>query len=106
MRVQMDNFDLIDHLSVVISIYNINIKQIKWRKVKLQYNEMYLSTQDAHADRLCWPFRSIADLSIYLLYKFEWIWTKNKKVSFARFCVQIFKHTCTHVHAFSEKKWL
>jgi hypothetical protein len=57
----------------------------------------------AHAGQLFWPCRAVGDLNIYLLFKFEWIWTENKKVSFARFYVQKFKHTCTRVHAFSEK---
>jgi hypothetical protein len=35
MHVKMDNFDHIDQLSVSIFIYNINIKEIQWRAIKL-----------------------------------------------------------------------
>ena len=41
MRVQMDNFDHIDQLSVSISTYDTNIKQIQWKTKKLQYNDLY-----------------------------------------------------------------
>ena len=94
MRVEMDNFDQIDQLSVSISTYDTNIKQIQWKTKKLQDNEMYpyyntfaRAHVHARAVRLFWPCRSIGDLNIYLPYKYDWIWTKNKKVSFARFYV-------------------
>jgi ribosomal protein L33 len=68
-----------------------------------RYNTFARAHVHAHAGQLFWPFRSVGDLNIYPPYKFEWIWTKNKKVSFARLYVQKFKRTCTRVHAFSEK---
>ena len=68
-----------------------------------KYNTFARAHVHAHAGQLFWPCSSVGDLNIYLLYKFESIWTKNKKVSFARFYVQKFKRTCTRVHAFSEK---
>jgi hypothetical protein len=59
----------------------------------------------ASAGRLFWPCSSVWDLNIYLPYQFEWISTKNKKVSNSMFyCAKMQTHV--HVHAFSGKKWL
>ena len=74
---------------------------VQWNLLK--YKTFARAHVHARVGRKFWPCRSVRDINIYLPYKFEWIWTKNKKVSFARFYVQKFKRTCTRVHAFSEK---
>jgi hypothetical protein len=74
---------------------------VHWNVPK--YNTFARAHVHAHEGQLFWPCRSVGDINIYLPYKFEWIWRKDKKVSFARFYVQKFKRTCTRVHAFSEK---
>jgi hypothetical protein len=51
----------------------------------------------ARAGQLFWPCSSVGDLKVYLLYKFDLIWTKNKKVSLI--CTFIWAKIQTHVHA-------
>jgi hypothetical protein len=72
-----------------------------------KYNTFVRAHVHACAGRLFWSCRSVGDLNIYLPYKFEWIWTKNKKkkVSFCTFLCANFKRTCTCVHVFSEKNY-
>jgi hypothetical protein len=53
----------------------------------------------ACAGRQFWPCRLVGDLNIYIPYKFEWIWAKNKKVVLHVFMCKISNATaraCMH----------